>query len=155
MRLIRSYLFICSFVIVLFSGFDVLADEQNDADSSRVLAVVPVKNGNVDRQVYRQFDRLIPELKKISKSGILKLECSYSGKPKQKRDVERAYLLASMIEKYFREHHKLDLDIWISVDIAPEEKKSVPVLTLAVFTGDYYRFDTALLVDPLKKTVSN
>jgi hypothetical protein len=118
-------------------------------DTSKVLAVVPVKSGKVDQAVYRQFDKLVPELKKISKGKIVKLECRYSGQPDRERDVENAYKLAGRIEKYLRVRHKLDLDLWVAIDISPKVVQS-PVLTIAVFSDDIKKLDS-VLVDPKKK----
>lgn len=133
--------------VLLLTGY-ASADEDN---LERVLAVVPVKNGTIDKSVYRQFDKLVPELRKISKNRVLKLECRYSGLPEQERDVESAYKLASMIEKYFREHHKLEHNMWISVDLAPLADKSTHVLTLAVFSDGINKYDL-VRIDPLKRS---
>lgn len=135
-------------VVVLIHG-SALADDTNLA-VSKILAVVPVKSGNINQSVYRQFDRLVPELKKISKNKIVKLNCSYSGQPDREQDVEKAYKLAARIEKYLRVHHKLDLDLWVTVDITPKSAKSSPVLTIAVFSDDIKKLDV-VLIDPLKK----
>lgn len=133
--------------VVLLHGH-ALADEPG-LDSTKVLAVVPVKSGKVDQAVYRQFDKLVPELKKISKSRVVKLECRYSGQPDRERDVENAYKLAGRIEKYLRERHKLDLDLWVAIDISKTVKPS-PVLTIAVFSDDIKKLDS-VLIDPKKK----
>ena len=132
-------------VIVLLHGF--ASAGEPGLDGSKILAVVPVKSGNVDQSVYRQFDRLVPELKKSSKNKIVKLECRYSGRPDREQDVENAYKLAARIEKYLRVHHKLDLDLWVAIDIAPKSVKSSPVLTIAVFSDDIRKLD-AVLIDP-------
>lgn len=132
-------------VVILFQGH-ARANEPS-LDGSRILAVVPVKGGNVDQSVYRQFDRLVPELKKSSKNKIVKLECRYSGRPDREQDVENAYKLAGRIEKYLRVRHKLDLDLWVAIDMATKSVKSSPVLTIAVFSDDIKKLD-AVLVDP-------
>ena len=133
-------------VIVLMHGY-ALAGEPS-LDGSKILAVVPVKSGNVDQGVYRQFDRLVPELKKSSKNKIVKLECRYSGRPDREQDVENAYKLAGRIEKYLRVHHKLDLDLWVAIDIAPKSLTSTPVLTIAVFSDDIRKLDAVLIDSP-------
>lgn len=135
------------FFILLMHGL-ALADKP-DLDFSKILAEVPVKNGNIDQNVYRQFDRLVPKLRKISKSKIVKLECRYSGQPDQEQDVENAYRLAASIEKYLRVRHKLNLELWVAIDIKPESVESSPVLTVAVFSDDIKKLD-AVLVDPDK-----
>lgn len=136
-------------LIVVSLGGHALADGPG-MDSSKVLAVVPVKSGKVDQAVYRQFDRLVPELKKLSKSRVVKLECRYSGNPERERDVDNAYKLAGRIEKYLRVRHKLDLDLWVAIDITPKTVKSSPVLTIAVFSDDIKKLDS-VLIDPKKK----
>lgn len=148
MRLTNSSSYIISgLVVVLLQGY-ALADELSLV-ASKTLAVVPVKSGTVDQSVYRQFDRLVPELKKISKNKIVKLECRYSGKPDREQDVENAYKLASHMEKYLRVRHKLDLDLWVAIDITPKSVKSSPVLTIAVFSDDIKKLDAELINPPL------
>ena len=139
---------VSGFVVVLFHGY-ALAGEP-DLDVSKILAVVPVKSGKVDKNVYSQFDRLVPELRKISKNKIVKLECRYSGHPDRKQDVENAYKLAGHIEKYLRVRHKLDLDLWVAIDITPKSTKSSPVLTIAVFSDDVKKLDEVLINPPKK-----
>ncbi len=139
--------FVSMFVVLTLQVY-ALAYESNQEDS-RILAVVPVKSGNVDQSVYRQFDRLVPRLKKISKNKIVKLECRYSGQTGREQDVESAYKLAASIEKYLRVRHKLDLDLWLSINIIQKKVKSSPELTIAVFSDDVKTLD-AVLVNPPK-----
>lgn len=134
------------FVVMFLHGY-ALADGPS-LDESKILAVVPVKRGDVDKTVYRQFDRLVPGLRKISKNKIVKLECSYSGRSDREQDVENAYKLAGHIEKYLRVRHKLDLDLWVVIDITSKSAKTSPVLKIAVFSDDIKKLD-AVLVDPL------
>lgn len=141
--------FVSGLVIVLIHGY-ALADESK-LDVLKILAEVPVKSGNVDKSVYRQLDRLVPELKKISRNKIVKLECRYSGQPDRERDVENAYNLVARIEKYLRVRHKLNLDLWVAIDITPMSAKSSPVLTVAVFSDDIKRLDTVLIDPPKNK----
>lgn len=148
MRLASCFIYIVSGLVVLILYGFALADEKSPG-LSKTLAVVPVKSGNVDQSVYRQFDRIVPELKKISKNKIIKLECRYSGHPNLEKDVENAYVLAAHIEKYLRVRHKLDLDLWVAIDIAPKTVNTFPVLTIAVFSDDIKKLD-ALLVDSPK-----
>lgn len=148
MKIARLKVLCTVLMIVLLSG-NAFADGTSP-DTSNVLAVVPVKSGKVDQAVYRQFDKLVPELKKISKSKVVKLECRYSGQPGRERDVENAYKLAGRIEKYLRVHHKLDLDLWVAIDISPKSAHSSPVLTIAVFSDEIKKLDS-VLIDPKKK----
>lgn len=140
--------FVSLFVVLLIYGY-AMADGAS-LGASKILAVVPVKSGNINQSVYRQFDRLVPELKKISRSRIVKLDCSYSGRPDREQDVEKAYKLAASIEKYLRVRHKLDLDLWVAIDVTPRPAKSPPLLTIAVLSDDIKKFD-AVLIDPQKK----
>lgn len=110
--------------------------------NSKVLAVVPISRGSIDKDVYRHFDKLVPELKKISKDNIIKLECRYSGQPDRERDVIKAYQLAGQIEKYLRERHKLDLDLWITISMGQKKSNTLPNLTIAVFADDIKQLDS-------------
>jgi hypothetical protein len=139
--------FIIFTFVIIFTHGSALANDAN-LDVSEMLAVVPVKSGNVDQGVYRQFDRLVPKLKEISKSKIIKLECRYSGQPNREQDVVNAYKLATRIEKYLRVQHKLELDLWIAIDIKPKSAKSSPVLSIAVFSDDIKKLDTIQLDSP-------
>lgn len=144
MRLIKiANIIVLVLVVSLLSGYAAAGDPRRDAP--KTLAVVPVKNGKIDKTVYRQFDRLVPELKKISKSRILKLVCRYSGQPDREQDVDSAYNLAAHMQKYLLVRHKLDLDLWIAIDIAPQSAKASPVLTLAVLPDDIKGLDASLI----------
>ncbi len=147
----KSYFSVKSLVsglaVILMCG-SALAGDLN-LDVAKTLAVVPVKNGNIDRKVYRQFDRLVPELKKNSKKKIFKLEYRYAGMPDRNQDVEDAYTRAALIEKYLRVHHKLDLDLWIAIDILPATVKFSPVLTMAVFPDAIRKLEAAPVIPPV------
>lgn len=147
MRLSRALNTIFSAMLLVSLGGYVVAEELN-LDAVKTIAVVPVKNGTIDQSVYRQFDKLVPELRKMSKKKILKLECRYSGHRDHEQDVESAYKLAARIEKYLRERHKLELDLWVSIDLATKSVKSSPVLTLAVFPEDIKKLDSELINPP-------
>lgn len=129
-------------VVVLLCGYACAAEPK--INESETLAVVPVKGGKIDQRVYRQFDLLVPELKKISRSRIVKLECRYFGQPDREQDVDSAFKLITVIEKYLRVRHKLDLDLWVTIDVKPTYAKSSPVLTLAVFSDSIKNVDTTL-----------
>ena len=119
---------------ILLNQYSVAQDI--DSDNFRILAVIPVSKGSINKDVYHKFDALVPELKKISRNSIIKLECRYSGKPEREQDVLKAYQLAGRIEKYLREQHKLDLDLWITISLGQKIPKASPVLTIAVFAND-------------------
>lgn len=128
------HIIVVGLVLVLMYG-SAVADELNQEESV-TLAVIPVKNGSVDQKVFRQFDRLVPELVKIPKQKIVKLEYRYSGQPDRELDVENAYNVAASISKYLRVRHKLDLDLWLAIDITPKSGKSSSALTVAVFSDE-------------------
>lgn len=127
--------------LLVFSCLAAFAQE-DILDNSKVLVVVPVANGTVDKSVLRRFDKLVPELRKISKDKIIKLECRYHGSPSREKDVMSAYQVAGKIEKYLREQHKLELDLWISIRLGSNGAKVVPTLTIAVFADDIKRLDS-------------
>ena len=143
---ITMNIIVTGFVVMLFHGYAAAAG--TNLDATRTLAVVPVKNGNVDQKVYRQIDRVVPELKTISNKKIVKLEYSFSGQPGREQEVENAYHLAARIEKYLRVRHNLDLALWITIDVRPKSVKTPPVLTLAVFSDDIKKLDSVLLNPP-------
>jgi hypothetical protein len=149
MRLVNISIYIISVLAVALLSGHATADELSP-DKSKTLAVVPVKNGKIDKSVYRQFDRLVPDLKKIPKNRILKLECRYSGQPGREQDIDKAYNLAAHIQKYLLIRHKLDLDMWIAIDITPKSAKTSPVLTLAVISDDIKTLEAVLIVPPKK-----
>lgn len=118
-------------------------------DTSTVMAVVPVAKGDNDRSVYRRFDRLVPELKKMSRDKIIKLECRYAGLAVLEKDVLNAYQIAARIENYLRVQHKLDLDLWITIRMAEKQTRPSSVLTIAVLADDIKRLNS-LPVEPGK-----
>lgn len=141
----RGYLtgIITGCAILLMHGYAQAREPKPDAGTT--LAVVPVKNNIVDQKVYRQFDRLVPALKKISKNKIVKLEYRCFGEINRQQDVERAYLLTAKIEKYLRVQHKLDLDLWIAINMLPPSKKTSSVLTMAVFPDEIKKVNAELI----------
>lgn len=130
------------FAIAMF--LTVLATRHSEAgnivfDNSKVLATVQVARGGIDKKVYNRFDSLVPELKKISRNRVIVLECRYAGKPERELDVVKAYKLAWHIEKYMRERHKLNLDLWITVRQGEKQSKALSELTIAVLADDIKR----------------
>lgn len=121
--------------------------EEPSLDASTVMAVVPVARGDVDRNVLRRFDGLVPELKKMSRDKIIKLECRYAGQAVREQDVLSAYQVATRIERYLRVQHRLDLDLWITIRMTSKQDRPLSVLTIAVLTDDIKRLN-ALPVEP-------
>lgn len=105
-------------------------------ENSRTLAVIPVVKGSINQSVYRQFDRLVPELKRLSGDKIVRLECRYAGQAEREQDVVSAYQTSSRIEKYLRVQHQLELDLWITIRLTSKQSKASPVLTIAVYADD-------------------
>jgi hypothetical protein len=136
-----SSFYISLFLIVISFQFGCESHAKDiSAETSRILATVPVK-GNVDQEVYRQFDRLAPELRRISRDNIIKLECRYSGSPSREKDVLNAYQIAAKIEKYLRTQHNLDLDLWITLQLTVKQPKT-PILTIALFSDEIKQLDS-------------
>lgn len=133
---LSSYLncIISGLLVVLMCGYAVAAEP--NADVSKILAVIPVKDGIVGKSLYKKIDRLVPELKKVPKDKIVKLECRYPGQTDREQDVQKAYELSASVEKYLRVNHALDLKLWVTVIIAPKSAKSTPVLTIEVLSGE-------------------
>ncbi len=142
---LRGYLnrIITGCAILLLHGYAQARELKPDVGTT--LAVVPVKNDTIDQKVYRQFDRLVPALRKISKNKIVKLEYRCFGEINRQQDVERAYMLAARIGKYLRVQHKLDLDLWIAINMLPPAKKTSSVLTMAVFPDKIRKLDAELV----------
>lgn len=125
------------------------ADDKVTADGARILGVVPLQGASVTPVVYRHIDRLVPDLKKLSKDKIVRLECRYNGKSDREQDVLNAYMLAARVDKYLRERHKLDLDLWIATHIGAPVRGKQAALTFAVFADEIGKLDR-LPIDPAK-----
>lgn len=115
------------------AAFAISGDE---IDSSKVIGVIPLTKDGMTQNVYRRVDRLVPALKRLSSDGIVKLECRYTGVPEHEQDVLNAYQIAGRVERYLREHHKINLDIWIAAHIGKESRENPPALTFSVFSDD-------------------
>lgn len=125
---------------------DCFSAQDSISNNKKVLAIIPVVSGSIDQSVYRRLDRLVPELKKISKDKIVKLECSFAGQAEREKDVIHAYQTVSRIEKYLRVQHKLELDFWITIGLTSKKTKLSPVITIAVFTDEIKNIDSAPVV---------
>lgn len=147
MKCFKSSIFLFLITISMLLCCSNSHSQEISAATSRILATVPVK-GNVDQSVYSLFDRLVPELRRISKDNIIKLECRYYGNPSREKDVVNAYQIAAKIEKYLRTHHNLDLDLWITLQLVVKQPKT-PILTIALFTDEIKQLDS-MSVTPKK-----
>lgn len=114
----------------------VFADNGAVLDGAKVIGTVPLTKAGVTQNVYRYIDRIVPELKKIPSERIVKLECIYSGLPEREHDVLSAYQIAGRVEKYLREHHKLNLDLWVAANIGMQTRKHPSALTFSVLSND-------------------
>jgi len=112
------------------------AENGTELDRAKVIGIVPLTKAGVTQNVYRHIDRIVPELKKISAERIIKLECSYTGLSEREHDVLSAYQIAERVEKYLREHHKLNLDLWVAANIGIQTRQHPPALTFSVFSDD-------------------
>ena len=142
-----------TFLLILLMTFSYghSAAQGTALNKTKVLAVVPVLEGNLNQNVYRQFDRIVPQLKQLYKDNIIKLECRYSGQAEREQDVLKAYQLAGNIEKYFRERHNLNLDLWITISLDHKKSKDLPFLTVALFADDIKRLDSMPIYSKLNK----
>ena len=127
-----------------FSGFIVaslivataIADSGDPLGESKIIGIVPLTKAGVTQNVFRHVDKMVPELKKINSERVIKLECRYNGLPQNEKDVENAYMVAGKVEKYLREHHKLNLDLWVAADLSIQTRQKPPALTFSVFSND-------------------
>lgn len=126
-------LLVCAVLAKSPPAFAVTGDE---IDRSKVIGVIPLTKDGVTQNVYRKIDRLVPALKRLSSDGIVKLECRYTGMPEREQDVLNAYKIAGRVERYLREHHKINLDIWIAAHIGTASRENPPALTFSVFSDD-------------------
>lgn len=124
----------------------VFAANETVLDQSKVIAIVPLTQSGVTQDVYRHIDRIVPDLKKLPSQRIVKLECSYNGSPKREHDVLSAYRIAGRVEKYLRERHQLNLDLWIAAYISKQKHQHRPALTFSVFTDELRNLQKAPVV---------
>lgn len=124
------------FFTLLATVSPVFADDGAVPDKAKVIGIVPLTKAGVTQNVYRYIDRIVPELKKIPAERIVKLECSYNGMPEREHDVLSAYQIAGRVEKYLREHHKLNLDLWVAAYIGMQTRQHPSALTFSILSDD-------------------
>ncbi|MEI6212876.1 MAG: hypothetical protein WCP10_02125 [Desulfuromonadales bacterium] len=107
------------------------AAREGEVDSKKVLVVIPVNSTQPDQRVYRQIDKVVGELRKMSPGKTITLECSYKGFSNREKDVATAFQIAARIEKYLRVNHKLNIDLWIAVRLGEGQSRFTPALTIA------------------------
>jgi hypothetical protein len=118
---------------VVPSSFAANAD---DLQMTKIIGIVPFTKAGVTQEVYHNIDRIVPELKKLAPERIIKLECSYTGLAEHEQDVLSAYMIAGRVEKYLREHHKLNLDLWMAAHVNNPSRQQPIVITFSVFPED-------------------
>lgn len=134
------------FFVFCATVLPVFADNTSILDNAKIIGIVPLTKAGVTQNVYRYIDRIVPELKKIPSERIVKLECSYNGLPGREHDVLSAYQIAGRVEKYLREHHKLNLDLWIAAYVDMLARQHPPALTFSVFSDDVNRLEKVSVV---------
>lgn len=145
-----KFLLYGAILVLAFMPANCFSAQDSVSNDKNVLAVIPVASGSIDQSVYRRLDRLVPELKKISRDKIVKLECSFAGQAEREKDVIHAYQAVSRIEKYLRVHHKLELDFWISIGLTSKKTKLSPIITISVFADEIKNIDSAPVVTEKK-----
>ena len=123
------------FILVSMASL-VFADNGAELNHAKVIGVVPLSKAGVTQNVYRYIDRIVPELKKIPSERVVKLECSYTGLSEREHDVLSAYQIAGRVEKYLREHHKLNLDLWVAANVGMQTRQHQSTLTFSVLSDD-------------------
>lgn len=113
------------------------AGEGEASESLTVIGVVPLSTAGVNQDSLHHVDRLVPELRKVSQERVILLECRYSSKSHQERDVLRAFTIAAQVEKYLREHHKLNVELWIAAH--PKHLMGKDALALTFSASQSYR----------------
>lgn len=126
-----------------------LADSEDPLGQSKIIGVVQLTKSAATANIFRDIDKMVPQLKKISSERVIKLECRYNGLPGREQDVSNAYMVAGKVEKYLREHHKLNLDIWVAANIGLQTRQNPPALTFSVFSDDVKNIEQ-LPVNPAK-----
>lgn len=122
-------------LIILLYAVSAIANSDNMAEYTKVIGMIPLSKNGVTNNVYRKIDLLVPELMKFSKKRIIKLECRYNGVAEREQDVSAAFMIAGKVEKYLRERHKLNMNVWLTTQIGSSRENS-PALTFSVFKNE-------------------
>lgn len=137
----KMQLIIAAIFLILINCSVAFAETDPKISSdSQLVAVISLKSNLVTKQSYREVDKIVPKLKKMAHGKIIRLNCKYIGKTTNEKDVTSAYTAAGKIEKYLREKHRLNIDLWISAQLEPD-KHEIPNLVFSIF------------VDPSSETV--
>ena len=76
-----------------------LADSEDPLGQSKIIGVVQLTKPAATANIFRDIDKMVPQLKKISSERVIKLECRYNGLPGREQDVSNAYMVAGKVEK--------------------------------------------------------
>lgn len=113
-----------------------LAANEDASKRTRIIGRVPITRAGMTKSVYHKLDRLVPELRKVPPATAIRLECRYPGVPRREQDVLDAFMIAGRVVKYLRDHHKLNLDLWVSADVVASSRKAPSSLTFSVFATE-------------------
>ena len=136
----NSICIVLSLLVMFLCGKEVAA-ERNTSESVSVIGVVPVSMTGTNQKMYYNIDRLVPELKKIPSERVILLECLYNGRADREQDVARAFTVAAEVEKYLREHHKLQVELWLSAHPTVSVQGTASELTFSVLSQSYWDLD--------------
>lgn len=136
----------------LQSAMPAFADQEVLSEQSKVIGVVKLTKAGITKSVYRRIDSIVPELKKLSPKQIIRLECRYNGAPDREQDVLKAFTLAGRVEKYLRERHKLNIDVWLTTHIGVSKNENAAMLVFSKFSDDIRKLDKQPVI-PVKAQV--
>jgi len=117
------------------------ANEGYASESLSVVGLVPVSLTGVTSDMYISVDRLVPHLKEYLPERAILLGCTFNGRADSEKDVTRAFAIAAQVERYLREHHKLQVELWLSVIPQLTLQESASTLTFSVLPHSYRDFD--------------
>lgn len=137
----NSICVVLSLLVIVLYGKEINAVERNTPESVSVIGVVPVSMTGKTQNLYYNIDRLVPELKKIPPERVILLECLYNGRADRKQDVSQAYSVAAQVEKYLREHHNLQVELWLSAHPTVPVRGKTSELTFSVLSQSYWDLD--------------
>ena len=137
----NSMCIVLSLLVIVLCGKEINAAERKTPESVSVIGVVPVSMTGTNQKMYYNIDRLVPELKKIPSERVLLLECLYSSRADLEQDVSQAFSVAAQVEKYLREHHKLQVELWLSAHPTVSVQGNTSELTFSVLSQSYWDLD--------------
>ena len=136
----NSICMVLSLLVMFLCGNEVAA-ERKASEFVSVIGVVPVSMTGTNHIMYYNIDRLVPELKKIPAERVILLEHLYNARGDREQDVSRAFSVAAQVEKYLREHHKLQVELWLSAHPTVPVRGTTSELTFSVLSRSYWDLD--------------